>query len=235
MATQTVQELVQLAQCNSQTLQYLHNLPEYMASTVDTALVVEDVIYPVHSFILLSASPIFADMVALHYAEVVAGKANNVASVLAIPLLGSSKATTQVALQFIYQHLVLVKHETLPQVCNREEAEDLMQFAHRWNIQFFSSGVDSMLCDRLRTCFGGQVREQDMITATKVLQYAVQADTMELPLSLAFCEQWLVRCFQGLDVPSILFQLSQPSLLRVTRGIIPGLRSNSPYGTLRKF
>ena len=35
---------------NSQTLQYLQNLPEYMASTVDTALVVEDVIYPVHSF-----------------------------------------------------------------------------------------------------------------------------------------------------------------------------------------
>ena len=66
--------------------------------------------------------------------------------VLAIPLLGSSKATTQVALQFIYQHCVLVKHEVMPQVCNREEAEDLMQFAHRWNIQFFSDVVWTVCC-----------------------------------------------------------------------------------------
>ena len=86
MAPYTAQDLVCLASSELHQLSYLQNLPEQMVSTVDTALIVEDAIYPVHSFVL-----IFARMVAAHDAEKTSGKT---AAVLTIPLLGSQKRGT---------------------------------------------------------------------------------------------------------------------------------------------
>lgn len=221
MAPQTARELVQLAQTNLHKLRYLNNLPDQMVSTVDTALIVEDATYPVHSFILMSASPIFADMVASHYAEAINGKAP---APLAIPLLGSRKKETQSALQFIYQHCLLSKDKTLPLDVKLEEAECMVEFGHKWNMQLLLQAGDRMLCNQIaRQCgsgpssiFGATLSEK----AVKVIAWAVRAETMALPKSLAFCERWLVLNFNKFaDAHTELFHLGQQSMLRVMTGL----------------
>ena len=221
MAPHTAQELVCLASSELHQLSYLQNLPEQMVSTVDTALTVEDATYPVHSFVLMSASPIFAGMVAAHYAEKTSGKT---AAVLTIPLLGSQKRGTQSALQFMYQQSLLCKDKVLPVLDKLEEAEYLVEFAHKWNIQLLLQAGDKILCKQIsRQChldtssrFGTTNSEKAII----VIQTAVKAESMSLPRTLAFCEKWLVRKFSSNpDVHTQLYMICQQSMLRVMTGL----------------
>lgn len=221
MAPHTAQDLVCLASSELHQLSYLQNLPEQMVSTVDTALTVEDAIYPVHSFVLMSASPIFADMVAAHYAEKTSGKT---AAVLTIPLLGSQKRGTQSALQFMYQQSLLRKDKVRPVFDKLEEAEYFVEFAHKWNIQLLLQAGDKILCKQISwhcasqssPMFGSSNSEK----AISVIKWAVRAESMGLPRSLAFCEKWLVQQFNSItDVHTQLFTLCQQSMLRVMNGL----------------
>ena len=67
----------------------------------------------------------------MHFAHQVCRGGWLVAGVLAIPLFGSNKSSTQSALMFIYRHCVFTTEKAWPQPCNLEEAEGLVQFAHR--------------------------------------------------------------------------------------------------------
>jgi len=68
LSSQTSSDLKQLARDNTGNLRYLDHLPRQLLNTVDVALVVEDVILPVHSVILMASSPIFSEILAAQIA-----------------------------------------------------------------------------------------------------------------------------------------------------------------------
>ena len=60
-------DLVELAQDKLKDLQYLSHVSEQMRAAVDMACVVEGKVLPVHSYVLMSASPVLSDVIASYF------------------------------------------------------------------------------------------------------------------------------------------------------------------------
>lgn len=72
-APKTKLELVQLAEDSVQDLEYLRQLSENMLPAVDMACTAEGQVFPLHSYVLMAASPLFSGLVAEHFSDVLKG------------------------------------------------------------------------------------------------------------------------------------------------------------------
>ena len=73
MTSLTRAELVQLAQTNLKDLAYLGNVSGHLLPAVDVACIIDQAVLPAHSYVLMAASPVFAELVAAYFARVVKG------------------------------------------------------------------------------------------------------------------------------------------------------------------
>ncbi len=101
MSSHTRAELVQLAQNNVKNLPYLSSVSEHLLPAVDVACVIDDNTLPVHSYVLMAASPVFGELVASHFANVIKGSPQP--EVLAVPLIDTTPDAVKPALLYMYQ------------------------------------------------------------------------------------------------------------------------------------
>ncbi|KAL0046372.1 hypothetical protein WJX82_010636 [Trebouxia sp. C0006] len=105
MSNLTRAELVQLAQTNLEGLAYLGNVSEQLLPAVDVACVIDQDILPVHSYVLMAASPVFAELVAAHFARIIKG--DHQPEVITVPLPDTTTEAVKVALQYLYEQILV--------------------------------------------------------------------------------------------------------------------------------
>ncbi len=140
MSNLTRAELVQLAQTNLEGLAYLGNVSEQLLPAVDVACVIDQDILPVHSYVLMAASPVFAELVAAHFARIIKG--DHQPEVITVPLPDTTEAV-KVALQYLYEQCSFKGKE--PEITALDQAEVLASFAHKWNIQVMLEAADTFI------------------------------------------------------------------------------------------
>ena len=122
MSSLTRAELVRLAQTNLKDLAYLGNVSVHLLPAVDVACI------PAHSYVLMAASPVFAELVAAYFARVIKG--DHQAEVVIVPLLDTTAEAVKVALQSLYEQC---SFKGKPEIVALEQAKVLAEFAHKWN------------------------------------------------------------------------------------------------------
>ncbi len=220
MKAQTRADLVQLAQDNLTDLQYLSHVSEQMRAAVDMACVVEGKVLPVHSYVLMSASPVLSDVIASHFSGVIQGSSQP--AVLSVPLVGTKEQTAKEALQYIYTRCVF-KASSPEKITTAHEGERLACFAHKYNIQSMLEDADvavhKMLSSGFKLCdtLQGEAAVKD---PESIVDWAEFSDKVSLIKSLEYCEKWLVRQFKHCQkvLPKLL-QLRQEVIAKILEGV----------------
>ncbi|DBB15733.1 TPA: hypothetical protein ACH3X3_003940 [Trebouxia sp. C0006] len=220
MKAQTRADLVQLAQDKLEDLQYLSHVSEQMRAAVDMACVVEGMILPVHSYVLMSASPVLSDIIASHFSGVIQGSSQS--AVLSIPLIGTKEQTAKEALQYVYTRCVF-KASSPQKITSTQEAERLANFAHKYNIQSMLEDADAVIHKMLLAGFKlyNTLKVKDKVEdAEAIIDWAELADEVSLTKSLEHCEAWLVIIFKQYHkaLPKLL-QLRQEMIARIMQKV----------------
>ena len=219
MTVETRADLVQLAQHNLGDLHYLSHLPEQMLCGVDMACVSEGNIFPVHSYVIMSASPVFSDVIASHFSEAIKG--SSCQALLHMPL-DAKEQTTREALQYMYSRCVF-NAATPHHITSFHAAEHLAVFAHKYDIQPLLKAADSFIWRstsseyELDRCAGG---EGAVKAAEKIIKLAANADSTSLKTTLDICVIWLIARFEFYQeaLPQLL-QLRHEIVARVMQGV----------------
>jgi len=213
MKAQTRAGLVQLAQDNLKDLQYLSHVSEQMRAAVDMACVVEGKPLPVHSYVLMSASPVLSDVIASHFSGVIQGSSQS--AVLSVPLIDTKEQTAKEALQYIYTRCVF-KASSPQKITTPQEGERLASFAHKYNIQSMLEDADVVIYKMLSSGFKlyEVLKKEDAVKdAEVIIDWAAFADKVSLIKSLEHCEAWLVIKFKQ-------YQKALPNLLQLRQEVI---------------
>ena len=220
MKAQTRADLVQLAQDRLEDLQYLSHVSEQIRAAVDMACVVEGKVLPVHSYVLMSASPVFSDVIASHFSGVIQGSSQS--AILSVPLVGTKEQTAKEALQYIYTRCVF-KASSPKKLLTVGECERLASFAHKYNIQSMLEDADGVIHKMLSsgfTLYTTLKREEAVKSAEVIIEWAAVADKVSLVKSLEHCEAWLVTKFKQYQkaLPKLL-QLRQEMIARIMQKV----------------
>ena len=105
---------------------YLAKLPKEMVETVDTALLVDDSVLPVHQLVLMSSSAMLRDL--LSSQATLQGS-----QVHMIPLIHDGQECVQDALTYIYQRMMF--STTAPEVADMKKAKHMVKFGHKYGVQ----------------------------------------------------------------------------------------------------
>ncbi|DBB06096.1 TPA: hypothetical protein ACH3X3_009655 [Trebouxia sp. C0006] len=103
VSAQSSLDLVQLA--NTSKFKYLDHLPKQLLNNVDVALVVESLVLPAHSVILMAASTIFSEILAAQMTDSGFNKPRS--SALEVIMMGENRDCVQTALEYIYKRCSL--------------------------------------------------------------------------------------------------------------------------------
>ena len=128
MSKQSSVDLHELARTNSRNFGYLEHLPKQLLEAVDVALIVEDLVLPVHSFILMASSPILSEILAAQFAE---RKNRSSSAALEIVMVGEHRQCVETALAYIYKRCSLSKGA--PQIATTAEAKHLVKFGRKYS------------------------------------------------------------------------------------------------------
>ncbi|DBA77878.1 TPA: hypothetical protein ACH3X2_008307 [Trebouxia sp. C0005] len=226
-------ELVQLAQTNLKDLAYLGNVSEHLLPAVDVACVKDQDILPAHSYVLMAASPVFAELVAAHFAGVIKGDCQP--GIITVPMPETTAETAKLALQYLYEQCSFRGKE--PEIAALCQAKGLASFAHKWNIQVMLEAADVFIRKTLAEVAGPpattycSVRRKAVeanFDYSNVAVYLIDtfafAEKLHLVNSLEFCTAWLInhfRRFQG-EYPK-LFVLGQDNVIKIMRGVAKNL------------
>ncbi len=132
-------DLMQVARNNTHNLTYLRELPARLLETVDVGLKTGTAILPVHRYVLVAYSPVFA--------EILAGDTARPSS-LCIPVGDTSTEGLQDALQYIYNRCPLAR-ANVPAITSFAEAERIAAAAHKFDIQLLLEASDAFMSSHL--------------------------------------------------------------------------------------
>ena len=221
-------ELVELAQTNLKDLAYLGNVSGHLLPAVDVACVIDQDVLPAHSYVLMAASPIFAELVAAYFARVIKG--DHQPEVMTVPLPDTTAEAVKVALQYLYEQCSFKGKE--PEIAALGQAKVLASFAHKWNVQAMLEAADvfiqktlaevscpSTTCEYIKRLAVKPNFDYSKI-AVSLIEWFAFAEKLHLLKSLATCTAWLInhfRRFQG-EYPK-LFVLGQDNVVKIMRGV----------------
>lgn len=226
MSTQTRAELVQLAQNGLKTLPYLSSVSENMLPAVDVACMVDENILPAHSYVLMAASPIFGELVASRFAQVIKGSCQ--LEIMTVPLVGTTAEAAKIALQYMYQQCSFRGQG--PVIATLDQAKVLATFAHKWNIQSMLDASDAFTEQALTTAFS--THPKDSAThAQKAINWSAFAEKLHLVKTLDCCITWLIKNFKKFPEQfAKLLTLSPGIVVQVMKGVAIILPADSyPY------
>lgn len=189
-----------------------------MLPAVDVACTAGDQLFPVHSYVLMAASPVFGELVAEHFSSLLKGSCRT--EVLVVPLTDTTPQSAMAAFLFMYQQCSFQKMPDL----HKREAKDIQAmatFAHKWNVQQMLDASDACISE----CMADTVHDLD--TVIMCTQFA---EKIHLEKTLEFCIMWIVLRLKTLEdkFPALL-SLSQEVLVRVLQGVA----ANLPAGSMR--
>lgn len=137
-------ELVELARKNLQDLEYLPQVSANMLPAVDIACTAGDQTFPVHSYVLMAASPFFGELVAEHFSHLLKGSC--ITEVLVVPLTDTTPQSALAAFLFMYQQC---SFKEMPALYKRskdiEDVTAMARFAHKWNVQQMLDACDACI------------------------------------------------------------------------------------------
>lgn len=210
MTAQTRADLVQLAQNTVKDLHYLSRLSKQMLSGIDMACVAEGKIFPVHSYVIMSASPVFSDVIASHFSAVIDGSSQS--AVLQMPL-DTQEKTARKALQHLYARCAF-DAATPHGIADAHEAETLAMFAHKYNIQPMLEDADSFILKSISKKDKSLPEGEPAVKGAEgIIGWAAVADRLSMTKTLKHCEAWLVTNFT-------LYQMALPGLLQLPHEIV---------------
>ena len=227
VSAQSSLDLVQLA--NTSKFKNLDHLPKQLLNNVDVALVVESLVLPAHSVMLMAASTVFSEILAAQMTDSGVNKPRS--SALEVIMVGENRDCVQTALEHIYKRCSLSKGS--PQISTTAEAKQLVKFGRKYNVS--STWTRAMLsCAAglgpslrfwtFKGSKGSAVANASVVErAAIVVEWAVMAEDKSLFCSLAYCESWIVRNFIRFPgAHNELCRLSKESMLRIMKDL-PGL------------
>ena len=232
LSSLTRAELVQLAQTKLKDLVYLGNVSVYLLPAVDVACVIEQDVLPAHSYVLMAASPVFAELVAAHFAAVIKGDGQ--AEAMTVPLPDTTVQAAKVALQYLYEQCSFKGKE--PEIAAVSQAKVLASFAHKWNIQTMLEAADVFIQKKLYkeccppTATYDFARKKAVLAfdypkfASNLIDWFAFAERLHLVKSLKASTAWLInhfRRFQG-EYPK-LFVLGQENVIKIMRDVAENL------------
>ncbi|KAA6421594.1 MAG: hypothetical protein FRX49_08537 [Trebouxia sp. A1-2] len=234
VSAQSSLDLVQLA--NTSKFKYLDHLPKQLLNNVDVALVVESLVLPAHSVIVMAASTVFNEILAAQIIMTDSGVNTPRSSALEVMMVGENWRCVQTALEYIYKRCSLSKGYPPKDVriSTTSEAKHLVKFGRKYNVEVLLDESDAFMCKWLKTNFeilecsngskGSAVANACAEErAAIVVEWAVIAEGKSLFCSLAYCESWIVRNFIRFPgAHNELCRLSKESMLRIMKDL-PGL------------
>lgn len=226
MSGLTRAELVQLAQTNLKDLAYLGNVSGHLLPAVDVACVIDQDILPAHSYVLMAASPILAELVAAHFAKVIEGGYQP--EIMTVPLPDTTAEAAKVALQYLYQQCSFGGQES--KIAALDQAEILASFAHKWNIQSMLEAADDFIQKTLleesssTISYVGtrsiKLNFDHSKIAVNLISWFALAEKLHLVKTLEICEIWLIINFGKFQGEySKLFVLGQDNVIKIMRGV----------------
>lgn len=140
VSTQSSLDLVQLA--NTSKFKYLDHLPRQLLNNVDVALVIESLVLPAHSVILMASSTVFSEILAAQMTDSGVNKSRS--SALEVIMVGENRDCVQTALDYIYKRCSLSRGS--PQISTTAEAKHLVKFGRKYNVQVLLDESDAFMC-----------------------------------------------------------------------------------------
>ena len=197
------------------------------------ACVIEQDVLPAHSYVLMAASPVFAELVAAYFARVIKG--DHQADVVTVPLPDTIAEAVKVALQYLYEQCSFKGKK--PEIAGLEQAKVLAGFARKWNIQAMLEAADvfihKTLCEEsspLKPTYNGRTINKANFDyanmAVSLIYWFALAERLCLVKTLETCEKWFInhfRRFQG-EYPK-LFVLGQDNVVKIMRGVAENMTS----------
>ena len=214
MTLETIGELRHYAEANFGNFPYLQeNLPKSLVREVDSALIVEDKVLPVHRFVLITSSPVFSDLLASSPPD--GGNSNNVVK---IPLIGSAEQVTKMALYFMYERYARNKGED--PCAALDVAEQLAEFGHKYDIQAVLNVSDRSFVKWLNQSDASSSQATIVGLASTIIKIAKLAENFDLNNTSSCCQAWLVSNFHRYPAlyPELL-QLRRDSMIGVLNGL----------------
>lgn len=217
-------ELLSIA--NKAVKTYLAGLPKEVVETVDTALLVNDSVFPVHQLVLISSSAMLRDLLTSQ-----ASFSGNV-EVQMIPLIDDQQDCVRDALAYIYRRMLLSIEP--PKVEFISTAKHLVNFGHKYGIQVLLDEGDAFISTWCKTRFpkprdGHMSSFKHRHVATAAAKEVVEgidfAERAGLQLSLEVCASWFVQYIWDLQLrledqlTSILAEISSPVLARIMSAV----------------
>lgn len=178
--------------CSAET-PYFEGMPDGLADLADVKLLVQDHVFPVHSYILRESPSLVA---------AVSAARNDNQRVCQVPLPGESKQHVMLVLKYVYSNPATIHSESVL------DAQALTIFAHKYNMTRLHKLSEAYLVEKLS------------FTNTNVFGWAELAERIELNLLLAHCEQSIILNFHSMSASEKkVSSVSQASLLRIMDGL----------------
>ena len=187
-----------------------------MLPAVDVACTAGDQIFPVHSYVLMAASPVFGELVAKHFSDLLKGSCKT--EVLVVPLTDTTPQSAMAAFLFMYQQC---SFQEMPDLDKRDSADvrAMASFAHKWNIQHMHEASDACISKHIAS------QPSSGTGMDAVISCAQFAEKFHLEQTLTVCIYWIVCHFKAQKnrFPA-LFGLSQEVFVRVLQGVAERVR-----------
>lgn len=206
---------------------YLAGLPKEVVETVDTALLVNDSVLPVHQLVLTLSSAVLRDLLFSQASTLQGGQ------VQMVPLMDDGKDCVQDALAYMYQRVSMLSIEP-PEVDSILEAKHLVRFGHKYGVKVLLDEGDAFISKWCKTNLPIPLsrdmpvfkdKPHVMTAAQEVIEWVAFAEGASLHLTLVACESWFVRHIWELvfhledGLSGMLAQMSSDVLARIMSAV----------------
>lgn len=221
-------ELVSLASQEASKT-HLAGLPKEVVETVDTAVLVDDIILPVHQLVLSSSSAVLRDLLSSQVTTLQASQVHMV------PLRDDGQDCVQDALAFIYQRMLLSVNVSPPEVASITKAKHLAKFGLKYGVQVLLDDSDAFISNWCKTHLSKlqiwnlhttERKQHATIAAQEVVDWRVFAEGANLGSTLVACESWFVqhmgpltRHLENIQLNGILAKMSSDMLARIMSAV----------------
>lgn len=122
---------------------YLAELPKEVVETVDTALLVDDSVLPVHQLVLISSSAMLRDLLSSQATLLSSQATLEGSQVHIIPLIHDGQECVQDALAYMYQRIMF--STKAPEVADMKKAKHMVTFGHKYGVQLLLDEADAFI------------------------------------------------------------------------------------------
>ena len=213
MSIQTIDDLRHYAEANFGNFGYLREIPKQLVREVDSALIVEDKVLPVHRFVLITSSPVFSEILSSNCPD-----SGSTSSVVKIPLIGTAEKVTKMALYFMYERYARNSGE---EPCTAVDvAEQLAEWGHKYDVQVVLNVADRSFVQWLNASDASSSQATVVGLASTVVKVTKLAETFDLTSTISHCQSWLINNFHKYPpVYSELLQLRRDTMVSILNGL----------------